>query len=377
MGIPGLWKLLESSAHVMSFKELCLIEGPILEYRQTGSIIMGVDAGLWMTQCQTVFHKPHHAQMGSNPELRALLYKLVQLVQAGVVAVFVFDGPERPAVKRGKQVKTKPHWLVKGFIEMIEIFGFYHHQAPGEADAELAYLDRLQLIDGILTDDGDVALFGARRIIRKMNKANLDEITVYTSASMEEDPAVQLTQGGFLLLALMSGGDYNTVGVPGCGIGVAHALARCGFGDSLLEACNSPVIDLALFLPGWRKGIRKELVTNSRGYLQSRKLALARKIDSTFPDTSVLDLYTHPTTSWSPGFSIPAFDSWIIKVPDLANLAKYCHEKFGWSSNVIKTKFEKSLYPSLFVRRLTMPLDVHQQIQNHVVHGYVNDEQPQ
>ncbi|KAJ7616026.1 PIN domain-like protein [Roridomyces roridus] len=211
MGIPGLWQLIESSAHTVSFKELGLFEGPISGHREMQSIIIGVDAGLWMTQCQTVFHKPHHAQMGSNPELRALLYKLLQLIQAGVVAVFVFDGPHRPSVKRGKQVKTKPHWLVEGFVKMIEMSGFHHHQAPGEADAELALLDRLHLIDGVLTDDGDVALFGAHRIIRKMNKRNLDEIMVYTATSMEQDPALQLTQGGILLLALMSGGDYDAV----------------------------------------------------------------------------------------------------------------------------------------------------------------------
>ncbi|KAJ7616034.1 hypothetical protein FB45DRAFT_757509, partial [Roridomyces roridus] len=140
----------------------------------------------------------------------------------------------------------------------------------------------------------------------------------------------------------------------GCGIAVAHALARCGFGDDLLQACNSPVVDLALFLPVWCKGIRDELATNSRGYLKSRQRALAKKITSSFPDISVLNLYVHPTTSWSPNFNLPQFNSWTVKLPDLASLAKYCNEKFGWSSNDIKTKFENLLYPGLFVRRLVL-----------------------
>lgn len=80
-----------------------------------------------MTQCQTVFHKPHHAQMGRNPELRALFFKLAALNQVGVTAVFVFDGPHRPSVKRDKQVKAKPHWLVEEFTELIGLFGFHHY----------------------------------------------------------------------------------------------------------------------------------------------------------------------------------------------------------------------------------------------------------
>lgn len=40
-------------------------------------------------------------------------------------------------------------------------------QAPGEAEAELAYLNRIGVIDGILSDDVDNFLFGAMTVIRK------------------------------------------------------------------------------------------------------------------------------------------------------------------------------------------------------------------
>jgi len=40
-------------------------------------------------------------------------------------------------------------------------------QAPGEAEAELAYLNRIGVIDGILSDDVDTFLFGALTVIRK------------------------------------------------------------------------------------------------------------------------------------------------------------------------------------------------------------------
>jgi len=43
----------------------------------------------------------------------------------------------------------------------------YRSEAPGEAEAELAYLNRVGVIDGILSDDADNFLFGALTVIRK------------------------------------------------------------------------------------------------------------------------------------------------------------------------------------------------------------------
>lgn len=43
----------------------------------------------------------------------------------------------------------------------------YDVQAPGEAEAELAYLNRIGIIDAVLSDDVDNFLFGATMVIRK------------------------------------------------------------------------------------------------------------------------------------------------------------------------------------------------------------------
>ncbi|KAJ7812414.1 PIN domain-like protein [Mycena leptocephala] len=377
MGIPGFWELAASVSQTMPFMEFCTLIGLVENRRNIGTMIVGVDAGLWLTQCQTVFHKPHHAQMGRNPELRALFWKLTALNQVGVTAVFPFDGPNRPSIKRDKQVGSKPHWLVQEFTELIELFGFHHYTAPGEADAELAYLDRLGHIDAILTDDGDVALFGARRIIRKLNKNDRDEITVYTSAALQSTAGVGLTQGGILLIAIMSGGDYDTVGLAECGINIAHALARCGFGDSLLEASQKmDEKDLRQFLVGWREQIRTELATNSRGYLGRRYPALANKITDAFPNIQALYLYARPVTSWSENFVPPAIEGWKVRLPDLPALAKYCNQKFGWTALDMAGKFKKYIFPGLFIRRLTMPLNPTQQIRNHIIEGRIDEERP-
>ena len=43
----------------------------------------------------------------------------------------------------------------------------YAAQAPGEAEAELAMLNRAGFVDTVLTDDSDIFVFGVRTVIRK------------------------------------------------------------------------------------------------------------------------------------------------------------------------------------------------------------------
>jgi holliday junction resolvase YEN1 len=96
-----------------------------------------------------------------------------------------------------------------------------------------------------------------------------------------------------ILIGLLSGGDYSP-GVQGCGPGVAHGLAKAGFGDTLVAATDEYVANCAQygestelskvkesflcgpdeesalrrfqhFLDGWREDIREELRTNKVG----------------------------------------------------------------------------------------------------------------
>jgi Holliday junction resolvase YEN1 len=80
---------------------------------------------LWFKQFECVFNRHAHAQAGENPELRGILYRLARLLHAPVTPLFVFDGPARPSIKRGKHVVPKAHWLTSGMQELITAFGFF------------------------------------------------------------------------------------------------------------------------------------------------------------------------------------------------------------------------------------------------------------
>lgn len=83
--------------------------------------------------------------------------------------------------------KSGSHDLSKSFKELLDAFGIEwrevrihftvileinvhirpFQQAAGEAEAELAYLNRTGVIDAVMTDDVDAFVFGATTVIKK------------------------------------------------------------------------------------------------------------------------------------------------------------------------------------------------------------------
>ncbi|KAL1660112.1 PIN domain-like protein [Schizophyllum commune] len=121
--------------------------------------------------------------------------------------VLVFDGPEKPGTKRLVRVSQRAHWMVAPTICLAEAFNFTHHQAPGDAEAELSHLVSEGLIDAVLTADSDTLLFGADILLRSsQDKKKPDEIEVYRQYRLDR---MGLTHGGLLLFALVCGGDYD------------------------------------------------------------------------------------------------------------------------------------------------------------------------
>ncbi len=116
-------------------------------------------------------------------------------------------------------------------------------QAKGEAEAELARLNRLGIIDAVMTDDVDALIFGARDCYKEVSPLLSLHLGVYDTSSRSQSlnlsgnksyPAINregkqshhhvniyaadaikketgLTTGGMILFALLAGGDYDDV----------------------------------------------------------------------------------------------------------------------------------------------------------------------
>ena len=166
-------------------------------------------------------------------------------------------------------------------------------------------------------------------------------------------PEIDLTRGGLILIALLSGGDYHQAGLSGCGPKVAHGLARCGFGDSLLSAARTLTReDLQEYLVAWKKDLAEELRTNSRGVLGRRYNSLSKAIPEEFPDIDILMSYSNPITSETEGKVHKIKATWERPL-DLGRIAHICELYFEWGvRHVIIKRFRTMIWPAAVLRFL-------------------------
>ncbi len=103
---------------------------------------------------------------------------------------------------------------------MLRLFGIPYITAPMEAEAQCAALLSFGLVDGIITDDSDVFLFGGARVLKNMfNQSKTVECFLLSDLERE----LSLDRDKLVRLAYLLGSDY-TEGLPGVGPVVAMEL---------------------------------------------------------------------------------------------------------------------------------------------------------
>ena len=165
-------------------------------------------------------------------------------------------------------------------------------------------------------------------------------------------PEINLTHGGLILIALLSGGDYQA-GLSGCGPKVAHGLAKCDFGDNLLSAVRTQSREnLQEYLIGWRRDLAEELRTNSRGILGRKYSSLSKAIPEDFPDIDILMSYANPITSDTEGKLHKIKATWERPL-DLGRIANICELYFEWGvRHAIIKRFRTVIWPAAVFRFL-------------------------
>ncbi|KAJ7755459.1 PIN domain-like protein [Mycena metata] len=346
MGINDLWKMVGSAAETRSLLHVATIDGFKPDNRGLRTLIIGVDISIRINAIITALQAANVFNPGLAGQilvLEKLFYQLCQWSLAALTLVFIFDGPGRPSFKRA----------------MITAFGYHYYDAPGEAEAELAQLNRNGEIDGIITEDSDALVFGAKCVIRATSSCVEDAALVFTSEAIER--AMSLDEGGLLLCALVLGGDYDD-GLKGAGPMVAHGLANAGFGGDLINILRSlKGSQLRDHLNAWRVKLRQELRTNSSGKLSKRQPKLAESIPDTFPNTRVAELYLNPLTSRSVGFAgaKPNVRFWLPAEPSIPALSTFCSAEFGWRGEHLLQKFNSNLWPAVVFRMISSRYILH------------------
>ncbi|KAL4071494.1 hypothetical protein V8B97DRAFT_1870676, partial [Scleroderma yunnanense] len=286
------------------------------------------------------------AGTGKLHEMKIIFCCLAAISQMLLHPYFIFDSLDRPWFKPDKEPISAPPLLVQRFQELLTVFGFSWHTAPGEVEAELAYFHSHGLIDAVVTLFSDVLLFGATSVIRR----RYGDVKVYTSDALQHSPFLKWED--LLLMVLMNGAGYdvshlyanNSVsqfGLPNCNVDISHRLARYGLGRSLVQAvANQKFVDFMSFITKWCKDLCWVLERDPEHHLGWRYYELACVIEeecTEFPNPAILAAYLSPLMSWSSG-GHPPVSIVTSHQPDLTALAVFCLQCLGWSMDSLRPR---------------------------------------
>lgn len=124
-----------------------------------------------------------------------------------------------------KAVDVTPQ-MAKQLIDELKRMDVQYVVAPYEADAQLAYLERKGIIQGILSEDSDLLVFGAKSLLTKLDQyGDCVEINRNDFTACREISLIGWTDADFRRMAILSGCDY-LASINKMGLKTAYRLVR-------------------------------------------------------------------------------------------------------------------------------------------------------
>jgi flap endonuclease-1 len=169
-----------------------------------------------------------------SSHILGLFNKIIIMLKNNIIPIFVFDG--KPPKLKEKVIKERKRKKIEALIkmneditdeekikylkrcvfitpkqiedckELLDLMGIPYIQSPEEADSQCAYLNKINIVDGVLTDDMDILTFGSRYIYKnlyslskKPSVISLDDILHFLGLNFDE----------FVELCILLGSDYG------------------------------------------------------------------------------------------------------------------------------------------------------------------------
>ncbi|KAM0434667.1 hypothetical protein ACHAPT_003766 [Fusarium lateritium] len=218
---------------------------------------LGVDAYGWLHRAAYCCALELGQGKPTQKYINAAMMRVRMLRHFGVTPYMVFDGDYLPskaatedsrAKKRDDRKKVamellragKPAQATQEFQKCIDItpemasaliqqlkkLDIPYVVAPYEADAQLVYLERQGLINGIISDDSDLLVFGAKKLLTKLDQyGNCIEINRKDFCACREVSLTGWSDTEFRRMAILSGCDYLD-GLPSVGLKTAYRMLR-------------------------------------------------------------------------------------------------------------------------------------------------------
>ncbi|KAK2747283.1 Rad2 nuclease [Myotisia sp. PD_48] len=124
-----------------------------------------------------------------------------------------------------KAVDVTPY-MARVLIEELKKHGVQYVVAPYEADSQLVYLEKHGIINGIVSEDSDMLVFGAKRLISKLDKhGDCIELNRNDFAACRDISLIGWTDENFRHMCILSGCDYLP-NIPRIGLKTAYRNLR-------------------------------------------------------------------------------------------------------------------------------------------------------
>ncbi|KAG9191774.1 exonuclease 1 [Alternaria panax] len=244
MGISGLLPLLKS------------VQQPCNLKKYAGKTI-GVDTYGWLHRGTAACAIELALEKPTTKYVDFVMHRVRMLIHFGVIPYLVFDGDNLPSkagtekdrrerrkegkrlglelLKVGKAAQAQQEFqksvdvtpeMARMVIEELKHHNVQYVVAPYEADSQLAYLERKGIIDGVLSEDSDLLVFGVKCLITKLDKwGECIEVNRNNFTACREVSLVGWSDADFRRMCILSGCDYLS-GIGGLGLKTAHRMLR-------------------------------------------------------------------------------------------------------------------------------------------------------
>lgn len=204
---------------------------------------------------------------------------------------------------------------------LLRHFGIPYVTAPMEAEAQCAELVRLSLVDGVVTDDSDIFLFGGTRVYKNVFNGNRF-VECYLAPDIERE--LELPRERLVALAQLLGSDYAE-GLPGVGpVTAVEILSEFPGRDGLARFRDwwQDAQQRANHMGQAEAGAGAETSTFRRKFRRSQAARLF--LPTGFPSPAVDEAYLRPEVDGSP-------EPFRWGVPDVEGLRGFLAAAVGWS----------------------------------------------
>ncbi|KAE8351256.1 PIN domain-like protein [Aspergillus coremiiformis] len=227
MGIKGLHGLLKSIQKPCHLKEYS---------GQT----LGVDAYGWLHRGTVACAVDLVLDRPTTKHVDFVLNRVRMLLYFGVIPYLIFDGDNLPSKagtesgrhqrrqesktlglelqRKGRTAEAYQEFqkavdvtplMARQLIDELKKMNVQYVVAPYEADAQLVYLERQGIINGIISEDSDLLVFGAKRLLSKLDQhGDCIEISRADFTACREVSLIGWTDADFRRMCILSGCDY-------------------------------------------------------------------------------------------------------------------------------------------------------------------------